>query len=292
MMILFNVICIIATFLNLALNEFIMLRTTSLYFLSFFLIQNINAQQFGTLKDSCDGKVYKTVKIGEQEWMAENLNVSKFRNGDPIPQAKTFEEWVTAYYDQTPVWCYYNNDSTNEKVYGKLYNYFAVNDPRGIAPNGYHIPSDSEWTILSNFLDGENSSREWNPARFISERLKNTSGWNNYIRMVSRICTNCATWNSKYKRKVACPYCKDTRKVLVPNIRDGNGNNSSGFSGLPGGRCQFNYKFDGIGEMGVWWSATENKNYTAWCFGLSYKSSLFYRDDDNKNTGYSVRCIK
>jgi uncharacterized protein (TIGR02145 family) len=96
-----------------------------------------------------------TVVIGEQEWMVENLNVSIFKNGDPIAEAKTSEAWEKAIAQRKPAWCYYGMDSTNEDKYGKLYNWYAVNDPRGIAPKGWHVPSDAEWQTLIDYLGGE-----------------------------------------------------------------------------------------------------------------------------------------
>lgn len=101
--------------------------------------------------DAASGKStrqYKMVTIGMQEWMAENLDVSTFRNGDAIPEARTAEEWLAAYRSESPAWCYYNNDPKNGEKYGKLYNWYAVNDPRGLAPSGWHIPTDSEWQTL------------------------------------------------------------------------------------------------------------------------------------------------
>jgi uncharacterized protein (TIGR02145 family) len=88
------------------------------------------------------------VKIGTQVWMTENLNVDRFRNGDIIPEAKTDSEWGIAGDERKAAWCYYNNSSENGKKHGKLYNWYAVNDPRGLAPNGYHIPSEKELHIL------------------------------------------------------------------------------------------------------------------------------------------------
>jgi uncharacterized protein (TIGR02145 family) len=95
------------------------------------------------------------VKIGTQVWMSKNLDVSTFRNGEAIPEAKSKEEWAKAGVNRQPAWCYYDNDSKNGKVYGKLYNWYAVNDSRGLGPKGYHIPSDAEWTILTDMLGGE-----------------------------------------------------------------------------------------------------------------------------------------
>lgn len=117
---------------------------------------------------SCGGGASAEVTIGTQVWMSENLNVDKFRNGDPIPEAKTDEEWVKAGKNQQPAWCYYNNDPANGEKYGKLYNWYAVNDKRGLAPVGYHIPSNKEWTILTDYLGGED---------LVGTKMKSTSGW-------------------------------------------------------------------------------------------------------------------
>ena len=101
------------------------------------------------------GQTAEVVKIGNQEWMAKNLDVSTFRNGDLIPEAKKGKEWETAGNDGKPAWCYFDNDPENGEKYGKLYNWYAVNDPRGIAPTGWHVPSDAEWTQLTDDLGGE-----------------------------------------------------------------------------------------------------------------------------------------
>ena len=76
------------------------------------------------------------VKIGNQTWMKKNLDVSKFRNGDIVPEVRSQEEWSNAALENKPAWCYYNNDQANGVKYGKLYNWYAVNDPRGLAPEG------------------------------------------------------------------------------------------------------------------------------------------------------------
>ena len=102
-----------------------------------------------------DGNVYKTLKIGEQEWMAENLNVSHYRNGDIIRQMQNDTEWTKF---TTGGWCYYQNGSANVKTYGKLYNWYAVNDIRGLAPKGWHIASDKEWIQLIDYLGGEETA--------------------------------------------------------------------------------------------------------------------------------------
>ena len=108
------------------------------------------------------------IKIGTQTWTTKNLDVSKFRNGEAIPLAKTNAEWELAGQNQQPAWCYYENKGENGTTYGKLYNWFSVNDPRGLAPSGYHIPTDAEWTILTDNLGEEAGTK-----------MKSTSGWDN-----------------------------------------------------------------------------------------------------------------
>jgi uncharacterized protein (TIGR02145 family) len=115
-----------------------------------------------------DGNNYNTVKIGQQEWIAENLETSHFRNGDSIPEAEGAAEWKKAGDEGKPAWCYYHNDTVAGKKYHKLYNWFAVNDPRGLAPVGWHIPSTTEWSGLTAFLGGEQiagakmKAKSWN----------------------------------------------------------------------------------------------------------------------------------
>ncbi len=108
------------------------------------------------------------VTIGNQKWSSTNLDVESFKNGDPIKEAKTNEEWILAEQSGDPVWCYYDNDEKNASQYGKLYNWHAVNDSRGLAPDGWHIPTDAEWNTLSEHLGG---------ALVASKKIKNTEGW-------------------------------------------------------------------------------------------------------------------
>jgi uncharacterized protein (TIGR02145 family) len=95
---------------------------------------------------------FETVIIGNQIWKQKNLDVSHYRNGDPIFQAQTDKEWQQAGEQGIGAWCYYNNDPENGKVYGKLYNWYAVNDPRGLAPEGWRIASDEDWKGLKENL--------------------------------------------------------------------------------------------------------------------------------------------
>ena len=89
----------------------------------------------------------QTVTIGTQVWTSKNLNVSTYRNGDVIPQVQDEQAWAKL---TTGAWCYYNNDSSNGTKYSKLYNWYAVHDPRGLATNGYHITTDEEWKKLTD----------------------------------------------------------------------------------------------------------------------------------------------
>jgi len=108
---------------------------------------------------------YPTVTIGGQVWMQKNLNVCKYRNGDDIPQVQDQTAWAAL---KTGAWCYYENKTTNGTVYDKLYNWYAVKDPRGLAPAGYHIPTDAEWTTLTTFLGGE---------LVAGKKMKAVTGW-------------------------------------------------------------------------------------------------------------------
>ena len=107
----------------------------------------------------------QTVTIGSQVWTIKNLDVATYRNGDVIPQVQDENAWENL---TTGAWCYYDNDTSNGTKYGKLYNWYAVNDPRGLAPNGYHIPTDAEWTQLSDYLGGESEA---------GTKMKSTNGW-------------------------------------------------------------------------------------------------------------------
>ncbi len=117
-----------------------------------------------------DGKSYKTVSIDSKIWMADNLSVTHFRNGNLIPNVKTNDEWEKAFKEQKPAWCFYNFDPTMGDKYGILYNGYAVLDKRGLAPVGWHVSTDEEWTGLTTFLGIHDAGK----------KLKATSGWSYY----------------------------------------------------------------------------------------------------------------
>ena len=220
--------------------------------LLFILLSNIytNAQQKGSFFNSAEGKTYGTISIGKQIWMAENLNVSFFRNGDPIAEVKNDDEWDKAIRTGMPAWCYYNNNSGFGNVYGKLYNWFAVNDPRGLAPEGWHIPSDVEWILLTEFLGGEDK------AGF---KMKSIHFWESGL-------------------------AKEPEELPIFN-------NSSGFSADPAGyRCRIG--FLNVGGFGCWWTSSEYNTGTAWYRRLSRMNQGMERLSEQKNFGFSVRCVK
>jgi uncharacterized protein (TIGR02145 family) len=120
-----------------------------------------------TYSDQC-GNTFQGIELHNQTWMGENLNVIKFSNGDTIPEAKSSEEWNSAGKNKQAAWCWIEKDGFNGKIKGKLYNFYAVNDSRGLAPKGWHIPTDSEWLDLQKNL-GANAGL----------KLKSNSGWSN-----------------------------------------------------------------------------------------------------------------
>lgn len=204
---------------------------------------------------------YKSVQIGDQEWMLENLNVDKFRNGDVILECKTNKEWERAGKEGIPAWCYYENDPEYGKIYGKLYNWYAVNDPRCLAPLGWEIPSDEDWNILRSELEIPLDIHGGpNDAYFKS--IKSSSGW------------------------------------AANEMENGNGSNKSGFSALPGGG-RFYWKFDdekyhefsGIRSTFYFWSSKEISTKKAYYFFFVFGDCEFW-DDYKKKYGLSVRCIR
>jgi uncharacterized protein (TIGR02145 family) len=183
-----------------------------------------------------------TIKIGNQRWAVANLNVNTFRNGDTIPEARTWQEWTAAGEAGKPAWCYYNNDPATGKKYGKLYNWFAVNDPRGLAPAGWALPTDADWVDLASGLGGHEVA---------GNKMKSSGGWNEGY----------------------------------------NGTNDAGFTGLPGGYRTENGSFLNVGNIGTWWSTTENKGSNAIDFYLSQKPGVG-KSATPKMRGESVRCVR
>ena len=209
-----------------------------------------------------DGNSYKTVivgiyntPLGAKEWMAENLKASHFANGDPIALVSNNNIWE---FSTTAASCWYGNDSINYNCpHGKLYNWYAVSDSRNICPAGWHVPSDEEWSLFISFYDPAS-----NPS--ISPESQTVGG-----KMKSK---GTLYWSS-------------------PNV---GANNTSGFSGLPGGFRYFDGSFNFFGETGYWWSSTSNGVSEAFNRNINVGSSVVGRatNGDDKRNGFSVRCVR
>lgn len=201
-----------------------------------------------------DGNVYNVVEIGSQCWMQENLKTSKYRDGSSIPTGLNNTTWQNTTFGAYAI---YNNDQANDITYGKLYNWYAVNDNRGLCPNGWHIPSDDEWKALEMFLGMSQSDADLignNRGTDEGGKLKSTSN----------------LW-------------------LSPNT---GATNNSGFTGLPGGLRINDGNYGNVSSQGAFWSTTENGNNVfgralLWTYSQAARSSNLYR-----TFGYSCRCLK
>ncbi|MHA7865853.1 FISUMP domain-containing protein, partial [Flagellimonas marinaquae] len=98
-----------------------------------------------------DGNKYPIIRIGSQLWTGTNLRVTHFLNGDPIEECRDAEAYALAGQKGEPAWCYYDNKIENGEIYGALYNWFAAHDPRGIAPEGWRIPTEEDWAVLESY---------------------------------------------------------------------------------------------------------------------------------------------
>ena len=215
---------------------------------------SFSAQQTVEIIDKRDEKKYKTVVIGSQTWMAENLNVEKFQNGDPIHEAKTPADWKKAGASKQPAWCYYDNDSKNGQKYGKLYNWYAVNDSRGLAPEGWRISSDEDWLTLGEHLGGDEQAGYY---------LKSTTGWNDDGNGDNSIGFNC----------------------LPGGIRSTDGT----FYNVGSNAYYWTITIE---SNGPWTEFFKNNPTKAWCRYLtSFMPDIFPRNDLKEN-GFAIRCLK
>ena len=115
----------------------------------------------------------QSITIGSQVWDTKNLDVATFRNGDTIREARTDEEWTASGKNGEPAWCYYENSPANGAKYGKLYNWYAVSDPRGLCPAGWHVPEEAEWAALIDHLGDESVA---------GTKMKSATGWREFIK--------------------------------------------------------------------------------------------------------------
>ena len=212
----------------------------------------------GDAPPTIDGYTYKTVKIGDQEWFAENLRTTVYANGDEIPYSRTDESWTIQYMGMR---CPYAHDEESSARYGQLYNWYAVDDARGLCPNGWHVPSDKDWQKLEVFLGfsiadvsigGDRGSGELG----IGTKLKASGGWE----------------------------------------EDGNGIDEFGFGAFPGGRRHYrNGSFENAGYFGYWWSSSPISGGAKWQ-GAWYRSltlsPVISRYSSEPRFGFSVRCLR
>ncbi len=222
----------------------------------------------GIIQDDRINEFSTSVKIGDQVWMAENLNVDKFLNGDPIPHAKTDEEWKKAGENKQPAWCYYDNDPANGEKYGKLYNWYAINDPRGLAPKGWRVPWVMDFDKLQIYLGGE---------KVAGKKMKSTDGWGDSEGKLGN-----GTNESGFSG-VPCGYRYDNGGFYRFNI-GGFNNNSPTES----------YKY----QLAKWWTLSgviksDSQAATVWLLNQSDETWGTNNEwGDPKGNGNYVRCIR
>jgi uncharacterized protein (TIGR02145 family) len=216
-----------------------------------------------------DGNVYQSVTNCGQTWTKQNLNVSKYSDGTLIPQVTDPTAWNNL---TTGAWCYYNNDPANGAVYGKLYNWYAaagiydavsLANPalrKNLAPTGWHIPTDGEWSSLINCFD------------------PNADGGNTFPNI------------SGGKMKATGTIQAGTGLWQEPNT---DATNSSGLTGLPAGfRSGDGGSFNVISTNGYWWSSSKLNTTIAWGRSLNYINGDANLSGTNKDYGFSVRCMR
>jgi uncharacterized protein (TIGR02145 family) len=208
---------------------------------------------YGEVTDA-DGNKYYTVKIGDREWMGSNLTASRYRNGEIIPNLTTVQEWSSA---SSGAWSSYSHDPQLHQIYGKLYNWHAVVDPRGLCPAGWHVPTDIEWIELEIELGISPSSaiRTGLRDRYAGGKLKETG----------------------------------TKHWLAPNTL---ATDEIGFSALPGGYRHSHGQFYTLRRNLNCWTSTEYSDIGALYRNIYFDNAGIYRNAHNKNSGLSIRCIR
>jgi uncharacterized protein (TIGR02145 family) len=209
------------------------------------------AKSYGTMTDQ-EGNVYKTIVIGTQEWMAENLKTSIYRNGVAIPANLDNATWNSTLSGACAI---YDNDNIYACPYGKLYNWYACVDGRQLCPTGWHVPSDSEWSTLIGYLDAAfTPNAVGNQSTIAGGKMKSSS----------------------------------TQYWVSPNT---SATNESGFSALPGGFREPNGSYSAFGFYSFWWSS-QSATSNVWNREVNFNSSNVRRNSIGKNTGHYVRCIR
>ncbi|MBN2612219.1 MAG: fibrobacter succinogenes major paralogous domain-containing protein [Bacteroidales bacterium] len=216
-----------------------------------------------TIVKDIEGNVYKTVVIGEQTWMAENLRATKLNDGTELPRVTEGSDW---YKLRTPAYCYWDNDSINyHNVFGPLYNWYTVNTGK-LCPAGWHIPTDEEWTVMQNFLIA-------NGYNFDGA----TTGNN-----ISKALADTILWTAS------------TVEGAIGNTDFPEFRNKSGFSALPGGYRNEGGNFIRALVRGYWWTSTPYSEdpESSWYRELRYDTTDVFVNVAKQWMGFSVRCIK
>ncbi len=263
-----------------------MKTNTCTILISALLICNACSQQPREGVTDIDGNTYKTVTIGAQEWMAENLRTAHYRDGTEIPNIPGQERWVAL---DSGARVYYENDAAHPEAFGNLYNWHAVNDPRGLCPEGWSVPADDQWMELEMYL-GMPRDEAMASSRQLEKELGTwreesgatyTQGELGLLEIAHRGMQQ--NVGGKLKSEEA-----------QPNI---GATNESGFSGLPGGMRDSDGSFDAMGMTGFWWTATDvdagdDWRESAWRRSLYQSLDWVMRIPNQKEYGFSVRCIR
>ncbi|MGB5747192.1 MAG: FISUMP domain-containing protein [Desulfobacterales bacterium] len=214
-----------------------------------------------------DGNVYQSVRIGNQVWTVENLKTTKYNDGTPITHVPDRAAWYNLYStgSTTGAYCYYENNAANASKWGALYNFYAV-DTKKLAPKGWHVPTDAEWTTLENYLIA--NGYNWDGTTSGNKIAKSMAAQSDWL-----LCTD--TW------------CQEGCIGV-----DLSKNNASGFSALPGG-CRYDGGFfSNQSDYGYWWSASEDDASFAYYRYLYCIYEYLYRYINNKSLGFSVRLLR
>ncbi len=208
-----------------------------------------------------DGNKYMTIKIGNQEWMTENLRTSRYADGTDIKHGDSDSLWHELGSNETAAWSWYNNNNSNDDSYGKLYNWYAFN--KHVCPEGWRVPTYNDWNELINYIKSNNSN-------FIANQLKSCR------QIDSPMGVTCDTdihprW--------------DAHDIHY-------GTNDFFFSAKPGGYRIFIGSSFSKGYEGVWWTSSKTNEGNAWSLRIINHSGDVSENSSDKQNGYSVRCIK
>ncbi len=212
-----------------------------------------------------DGNVYNTVLIGNQCWMKENLKTTHYVNGSPIEYPGDDDN---AWFNNTSgAYAWYDNDISWKNIYGALYNWHAATN--GICPEGWHLPSDAEWTQLTDYV--------------VMQGYPN----NNVSTGAGNALKSCRQINSPLGGN-----CNTSEHPRWNSHGTNNGFDEFGFSALPGGNRSLDGEYSNLGLIGSWWTSTQSSSSSSWARGLDYLMGDIGRGSGTRRPGFSIRCLK